>query len=143
MHQNSIESPQKRKRNLRLLACEIEQLLKRMIRKKSETGREILYLSYPSQFLLNFYHQALNRGLTSNESAAEALASFGIAFVLFQFMAGPVIEFRNVSLVLVRSRRDLLVVLCCLFAVSLVLFVLALVIGKYSSKAFFNRPYVL
>ncbi|XP_071786957.1 progressive ankylosis protein homolog [Asterias amurensis] len=108
----------------------------------SITYKQIIIFLLPltlTNLIISIGDQALNRGLTSAESAAEALASFGIAFFLCQFMVGPVIEFRNVSLVLVRSRRDLLIVLYCLFGVSGILFVLSLVIALTSFGTFLSN----
>ena len=45
-------------------------------------------------------------------------------------MVAPLVEFRNVSVVLVRSRRDLLVVLGFMFVIIGIWFVVALLFGE-------------
>ncbi|XP_022079463.1 progressive ankylosis protein homolog isoform X2 [Acanthaster planci] len=82
-----------------------------------------------TKLVVIFGNQALSRGLTSAENATQALASFGIAFFICQFMVGIVFEFTNVSLVLVRSKRDGVVALVCMLVVGVLIVATALLIG--------------
>ncbi|XP_038055861.1 progressive ankylosis protein homolog B-like [Patiria miniata] len=105
----------------------------------SITYTQIVKFMLPLAFtklVVIFGNQALIRGLTPAENAAAALASFGIAFFICQFMVGIVFEFTNVSMVLVRSRRDALLALVCMLVVGLLIVTTALLIGLTSLGTF-------
>ncbi|XP_071951000.1 progressive ankylosis protein homolog isoform X1 [Antedon mediterranea] len=87
-------------------------------------------------FVTDIAEQVLNRGLSSAENATEMLATFGIAYSLTKFAAGPFEEFKNVSLVLVHNKKEAKIGLLTLFLVWIIVLIFGL-LTAYTDFGYF------